>query len=465
MRRALLLIVKIGAVVALAVWLANRPGRVEMTWQGYVFETSVGVLVLIAGALMAATAVAYMLWRGTVKAPGAIGRARQGSRREQGYRALTNGMVAVAAGDAEGAKRFARKADGLLNEPPLTMLLSAQAAQLNGDDGAATRYFEAMLERKETEFLGLRGLLNHALKRDDRVKALTLVQRARALRPHTPWVLSACFDLEVRRRRWDEAQASLAQAVKAGAIDDAAGRRHKAAILIERSREAEAAGDAPTAIDLAHKAAALNPDFVPAVTREARLLVRQDRGKQALRLIEKAWARAPHAALAEAYLALAPEGEDPLERVKRLERLIRAQPETPHSLLVLGEAELAARLWGSARSHLTRVEATAPSRRVYRLLAELEAGEHDDAVAARNWLVKADAAAADPAWVCDGCGATAPVWAALCGHCGAFDTMDWRTPTAAVRLPPATDTAVALPIAATAAATTPRLTANRDRAP
>ena len=65
------------------------------------------------------------------------------------------------------------KADGLLNEPPLTMLLSAQAAQLNGDDGAATGYFEAMLERKETEFLGLRGLLNHALKRDDRVKALT----------------------------------------------------------------------------------------------------------------------------------------------------------------------------------------------------------------------------------------------------------------------------------------------------
>jgi hypothetical protein len=43
-------------------------------------------------------------------------------------------MVAVAAGDAAEAGRQAKRADALLGDPPLTMLLSAQAAQLNGDD-------------------------------------------------------------------------------------------------------------------------------------------------------------------------------------------------------------------------------------------------------------------------------------------------------------------------------------------
>ena len=35
---------------------------------------------------------------------------------------------------------------------------------------------------------------------------------------------------------------------------------------------------------------------------------------------------------------------------------------------------------------------------------------------------------AAPAWVCGDCGATADGWNAQCGHCGAFDRLDWRRP-------------------------------------
>ena len=45
--------------------------------------------------------------------------------------------------------------------------LAAQAAQLNGDELAARKYFTAMLDRPETRFLGLRGLLTQALKTGD----------------------------------------------------------------------------------------------------------------------------------------------------------------------------------------------------------------------------------------------------------------------------------------------------------
>ena len=427
MRRSLVLMVMIGIGVLIAVLIADRPGEVEFTWQGYVIETSVGILLLIVATLMGAAAVSYRFWRGMIQAPGSLLRARSGSRRESGYRALTNGMVAVAAGDPDAARRFAKKADALLDDPPLTMLLSAQAAQLTGDEQAATRYFEAMLDRRETEFLGLRGLINQALKRDDRVKALSLVDRARTLRPSTPWVHAAAFDLEVRQRKWSEAQTSLASAVKAGAIDATTGRRHKAAILIERSREAEAAGDAASAMEHAHKAAALMPDFTPAVIREARLLNRVGKGKQAIRLLEKAWTQAPHQSLAQAFLEIAPPDESALDRVQRLDRLHRLRPEAPELLPVLGEVALAAELWGSARGHLMKALAEMPSRRIYRLLGELESGEHDDAVKARNWLTKAEEAPEDPAWVCSVCGTSHAVWTALCRHCGSFNSLEWRS--------------------------------------
>src|SRR5262249_1991532 len=69
------------------------------------------------------------------------------------------------------AKRQAKIANNLLNDPPLTLLLAAQTAQLGGDEDAARRYFTAMLEKPETAFLGLRGLLMQAMKAGDRAEA------------------------------------------------------------------------------------------------------------------------------------------------------------------------------------------------------------------------------------------------------------------------------------------------------
>ncbi len=125
-------------------------------------------------------------------------------------------MVAVAAGDPQEARRYARRADALLAEPPLTLLLSAQAAQISGDELAAKKFFTAMLDRPETEFLGLRGLLNQALREGDRDTARHLAERADALRPNTGWAVSSLFDLEARDGRWEAARDALAKPAGAG---------------------------------------------------------------------------------------------------------------------------------------------------------------------------------------------------------------------------------------------------------
>ncbi len=435
MTRTLLFLVKVGLVVAAAVWLADRPGQVEIVWQGYVVETSFGMLVLAALLLIVATVLLFLLWRGVRKAPIAIVRARSGSRRDRGLAALTNGMVAVAAGDSETARRLSRRADELLDDPPLTLLLSAQAAQLSGDDQAAHRKFEAMLQRRETEFLGLRGLLTEALRNQDIVRALSLAQRARKLRPETPWVLTTCFNLEVRLRRWAEAQHTLTHAVRAKAIDRDDAQRYAVAMLVEQSREQEGSGDADGALRLAHRATRMMPGFVPAVVREARLLARTGKERKARKLIERSWSAEPHRELVELYRDLGPADEPAEERVKRLDTLYRMHPEHPESLIAMGEAELRAERWSAAREHLMKAEPASLGRRVYRLLAELETAEANNAAAARDWLERAERAPAEPAWVCDRCGTVAPVWSALCGHCSAFASLEWRVPTAAVHLP------------------------------
>lgn len=426
-KRTLFYVIKVAIVLAAAIWVAERPGTVSIVWQGYTVETSFGIALLTVIVLMAVSGLTYWIWRGLKRVPTVLSKSRQGSRRERGLRALTTGFVAVAAGDAEGAKKLSVRAEGLLDDPPLTRLLAAQAAQLAGDEQAAEKYFRAMLAYPETEFLALRGLLTLAMKRGDTVLAYDLADRARGLRNRTPWVLRTCFELEIKLAKWQRAQMTLSQAVRAGVIEEEEGLHYRVALLIERSREAEGEGDRARALELAHEAAKYAPDFHPAAIREARLLGQADRRSKALKVIEKAYRKRPVLLLAELYAELAPSGSDPADQLKWLKKLTDTAPDDPASHLALAEAELTAKDYSAARARLTNLEGTAPSRRLYSLLARIEQQETGDSVAASHWLTKAAEAPPAEGWTCGSCGTTHSQWAAVCGHCGAFDQLTWKT--------------------------------------
>ncbi len=55
MTRGIAGLLMVGVLIAAAVFLADRPGRVDVVWQGWQLETSVGVL--IAAAVLAALLV------------------------------------------------------------------------------------------------------------------------------------------------------------------------------------------------------------------------------------------------------------------------------------------------------------------------------------------------------------------------------------------------------------------------
>ncbi|MFZ3237430.1 MAG: hypothetical protein WA184_18950, partial [Stellaceae bacterium] len=44
------------------------------------------------------------------------------------------------------------------------------------------------------------------------------------------------------------------------------------------------------------------------------------------------------------------------------------------------------------------------------------------------WRDRAVHALPDPRYVCADCGGESAEWRSLCPHCGAFDTLAWRTP-------------------------------------
>ena len=375
--------------------------------------------------LMAAAALLYQIWRWVRQGPAELAHARTRRRRDRGQLALTRGMVAVAAGDRAAAMRFSREAERYLTETPLTLLLSAQSAQLSGDDKAARRYFSAMLKRPELEFLGLRGLVGQANRSGDHAGALTLARRAYALNPQASWVLFALFDLEARAGNWREAERVVARAVAARTLSENEGRRRQAIAGLHIARGLRDAGEVAAARKTALKAHALEPVFLPATLFAVDLLSATGKRRRALHLLEQVWQTAPHPELAAAHRALFA-NDDAAAYLSRVDHLVASTPDNDDARVTQAAAALAAGQTERATKTLGALaddpDATAP---IIRLKAEIEEQAHGPA-AARPWMERI-AAAPEPAWTCNVCGHAHDAWVAHCGHCATFDSLRWGT--------------------------------------
>ena len=214
-----------------------------------------------------------------------------------------------------------------------SLLLSAEAASRQGDADAARRIYAALLDRRDTEFLGLRGLIGQALRADDDAAALPLAERARALRPDAPWLAENLLRLAGPCRRLAggarDAGGGGTAARTAGRASNVIGR---GVVLYELSRSIERDGDLRRASGLAARQRRLAPDLAPIACHNARLMLARGRRRAAASVIERAWQTAPHPELARFYLE-ARSAAEPLAERPRCSGLRRAIPTRSKAIL------------------------------------------------------------------------------------------------------------------------------------
>jgi HemY protein len=425
MIRLIVFLIVAVALSWIATWLVDNPGQVSLTWQGTHIETSFVVLLVAVAVIGILLIILYEILRVVRQAPARWGRSFRRSRIDKGYAALSQGLVAAAAGDAPAAKLLNRRAEKLLRQAPATLLLSAQTAQLEGDEGTARLKFQEMLNHKDTEILGLRGLLAQAIKDGDRETALKLARQAYQRRPHTPWVLSTLFDLQTQAGLWTEAQSTINDMARHRVIDKATATRRRAILFHQEAAATRAKGRPYAALELMQKAHKRLPSLAPIAVQAAELAAELNKPRQARKMLEASWRQEPHPEIARAYAGLNG-SEQPAERLKQIERLHQLNPEQVASDLALAEHALMARQWPTARAALERVLKKDPTASAYRMLAEVEQAE-GDGEKARMCLAKAVEAPPDAAWLCQSTGEVRARWSAF-GPDGQFDSLHWGKP-------------------------------------
>ena len=300
MTRILIFTLSVLAAAAGLAWLADRPGAVTIAWLGYQVETTAFVATVAVGLLVVALILLWALLRYLFTRPAAIAAHVSERRRKQGYDALSRGLLAIGVGDRAQAQRYAGIAGRNLPRDPLTALLRAQAAQLKGDRAAARRAFETMLDRPETELLGLRGLFLEAKRSKDNDAARALAEQAVKRDPKLGWGVTALFDMQGRAGDYDGALNTLAIARDNGHVEPSVALRRRAVLLTAEARDAENA-DPDKALRLANEALRLAPSLVPAAEIAGRVLASKGDSRHASRLIVRTWKLSPHPDLALVY--------------------------------------------------------------------------------------------------------------------------------------------------------------------
>ncbi|SFO42065.1 HemY protein [Mesorhizobium sp. NFR06] len=407
-------------------WLADRPGDMVVTFDGYQYQVSLMVAAVAVVAVVAAVMIVWWLIKSLWNSPHTISRYFRVRRRDRGYQALSTGMIAAGAGDGALARKKTKEAAKLIrsDQEPLINLLDAQASLLEGDHESAREKFERMLDDPEMRLLGLRGLYLEAERLGDRNAARHYAGRAAAVAPQLAWAAESTLEELTERGDWDgalklvEAQKSTKQIER-----DAANRRR--AVLLTAKAQALVDSDPTAARAAAIEANKLAPEFAPAAVIAADMVFRQSDVRKGSKILETAWKAEPHPDIAELYTH-ARSGDAVLDRLNRAKKLQELKKNHAESSMAVARAALDARDFATARREAEAAIRMDRREGAYLLLADVEEAETGDQGKVRQLLSKAVRAPRDPAWVADG--VVSERWAPVSPVTGKLDAFTWRAP-------------------------------------
>jgi HemY protein len=405
---------KLGLLVAFAVWVADRSGKVTIEWQNMVVQTSTLMLVL---SVVFIAMFSYSTAKLFAFFGGASYRMRMNQRLQRQRRAeklLSNAVTALADEKKNRALGFLRRAEKLLGSSQVVDLLRQEAGEVpaitaQGDYSSPFAWREA-IEKK--------------LKDGRIAEARHLAESFMAKYQNLGLPKRMLFEVHAHEQNWGEALYMLDLLRETGDMPRIELRQARAAVLAERARLALEKSHGAETFEYARQAERLRPQWVPALWLAAKGLALQDKPREAAGLIERSWNSSPHPQLGTLYLSLKT-GKNDLKKAQAAENLRRRAEDHPASHMLHADALFRASIYAQARFIAASLAKTHPSREVFTLLSQIEEADHHPA-AAHDWHRKAAESPLGEAWICSSCRQPHKSWQALCSSCKEFNTLNWQ---------------------------------------
>lgn len=319
--------------------MADHPGRVTIYWTDYRIETSLLFLLCAIAVLSLLCIVFYSIVYLIFHTPRSWMRAYLAKRQAQGLQALTEAFAAVATQDLYVAHKKLRHAQHYLPHQPITMMLAAQLAKLEGDETNARLYMEQMLGNDATKFMALRNLIENARNSNDSEKAITHCKQALVIKPHDNWVIATLAELYAKSGHVEEAEHLLETSLKKRYISKPFFRREYAYMLYENAKSLSENGRNDHAIPILTESLRHLPDFPHASTLLAELYIAEHKIKDAIKTVTKAWKISPYRQLRSVLLKILHKPENKQKHLSSVQKITKIHPEHEETRLLVNDLD------------------------------------------------------------------------------------------------------------------------------
>lgn len=422
---------KIGLLVAGALWLAARPGQVDIQWMEYEITIHFGFFLLLFFVLLLLT---IGLTRFSLFFTGLPGRQKLKKtikNNEKGMEALTLSISSATAGDYGHSQYQAERAMKLLpGSQPIPLLLQANAMRKQGNHQKAEESLKEMLSHPEGAVLAARALIKNAVEQNNVVGALSYARTAEKdyKGKDKGWLLATLYELEAKAGNWQDAENSLNKAVKAKAVEKSKAEEAFIAIRTSLAIEHQLNDDTKNAVKLLKSVLKKDPAFVPAVRNLFQLYMKQGKKRAAANLIKKAWSKAPNPLFKDLWAEAGASFNKNSNDVSWLRKLTNHYPKHIESYLAHAENNIHTENYEYAKQNLELATEVDEQRRIYKLWITLTEKTGGSEASVRHRIEQMADAKTDPTWVCALTGQTYDQWNAIAEPHGSFNTIIWSSP-------------------------------------
>ncbi|AGF75109.1 putative DNA-binding protein [Bartonella australis AUST/NH1] len=408
-------------------WVANHNGILVITFPHLRLTVSLLTALIAFVFLLAVLVFLWWLLGVIVSVPRVLSNYFRVRHEKRGHEALSQGLIAVFAGDYVTARKMEECTLKYLegNQEPLVKLLQAQTLLLQTDSIRAIRFYEELKKEAPTRLAGLYGLFREAVNAKAYEAAQQYAEEALTLSPALLWANQIVLDRLSAEEQWDKALDIFNRAQNAlpRSARFTTERNHTHALLLSglalhllKNYPVKAR----TAILKAHK---FVPDFVPITVIAADILYTLNETRKADKMITGAWQKNPHPDLGAVYLK---REEGAVGRLKKAKTLASYNKDTFESAFLVAKAALDAGEVELAKKCAQKALDYHPRESVYLLLADIEEAQGNDQGLVRQYLSSALRAERDPAWICDG--VLFSSWSLVSPISGRLGCFEWKIP-------------------------------------
>jgi HemY protein len=309
--------------------ILNLGGQVMVDYQSYKLTLNFGVFaLLILLSLWIVSFITKMMERLRIL-PMRFRHYREIRSYQKGLSSLAFGLAGIAAGNIKQAEKQILKLTKYLKnkDEGLVPFMRGMIANYHHNEPALRQSCHGMMAHKATSFIGLKGLIIAAMKRNDNRYALILAEKTHDNHGAQPWLIETLYDLYILNGKFNKA---LQLTDKYKQIKNLSSQE----LNDIKANLYAASGD----INKAYKLAPHNLNI--ALKQLDTHLASGKYRRKSLKKIEKLWAENPHPDLMDNYIALAPKKtiKTPSAMMAWIEKLYKTNENHPASILYVGQA-------------------------------------------------------------------------------------------------------------------------------